>query len=237
LIQVKYMNYFVMIGQQNFHGKTMPTSLSKLFWICLAATSLLAACDRQPGPGPGIHDSKYVALGADGAQLEASETGPCVLDQFTGLIWEVKADTPGLHDRGSTYTWFNPEEDNSGELDYRGTPGGGKCDGSECDTFALVQAVNETGYCGFHDWRLPSRDELGSISDPRKTLTPPSINIAYFPHTQPGEYWSSNDYQFHWNTAWLWNFGNGLDRVEWKGSPRFVRLVRGEASYLERIED
>jgi hypothetical protein len=215
----------------------MPTTRSKLIWLGLGSTLLLAACDGQSGPGPDIHDSKYVALSEDGAQLKAGEIGPCVLDQFTGLTWEVKTSTPGPHDRNNTYTWFNPQEDHSGELDYRGIPNGGNCDGSECDTFAVVLAVNDAGHCGFNDWRMPSRDELGSISDPRKTLTPPSININYFPHTQSGDYWSSNDYQFQWNTAWLWNFGNGLDRVEWKETPGFVRLVRGDATYLERVKD
>ena len=210
---------------------------SKWLFACFALSFLATACNSQSGPGPDIHDSKYVGLGANGDQLAADETGPCVLDQFTGRIWEVKTATAGLHGRNSTYSWFSPGEDASGELDYRGTPDGGSCVGSECDTFALVQAVNEAGYCGFTDWRLPARDELGSISDPRKTNTPPSINTQYFPNTQPGEYWSSNDYQFHWNTAWLWNFGNGLDRVEWKKSPRYVRLVRGVPVHLERIED
>jgi hypothetical protein len=210
---------------------------SKWLFACFVLSFLATACNSQSGPGPDIHDSKYVGLGADGAQLVAGETGPCVLDQFIGLNWEVKTATAGLHDRNSTYSWFSPDEDASGELDYRGTPDGGSCVGSKCDTFALVQAVNEAGYCGFTDWRLPTRDELGSISDPRKTKTPPSINTQYFPNTQPGEYWSSNDYQFHWNTAWLWNFGNGLDRVEWKESPRYVRLVRGVPIHIERVED
>jgi hypothetical protein len=215
----------------------MPLLFSRGFFACLALSFLATACNSQSGPGPDIHDSKYVGLGANGDQLAAGETGPCVLDQFTGLNWEVKTATAGLHDSTSTYSWFSPGEDASGELDYRGTPDGGSCEVSKCDTFALVQAVNEAGYCGFTDWRLPTRDELGSISDPRKTSTPPSINTQYFPNTQPGEYWSSNDYQFHWNTAWLWNFGNGLDRVEWKESPRYVRLVRGVPVHLERIED
>lgn len=201
-----------------------------------ASLMLLSACGPS-GPGPEIHDSKYVGLGPDGAQLAADETGPCVLDQFTGLVWEVKTTTPGIHDRENTYTWFDPNEDASGELDYRGKADGGQCNGSACDTQDLVRAVNEAGYCGFNDWRIPARDELGSISDPRKSSKPPSINTVYFPHTQAGEYWSSNDYQFHWNSAWLWSFKNGMDRVEWKYSPRFVRLVRGEAIYLERIED
>jgi hypothetical protein len=198
---------------------------------------VLAGCDYRSGPGPEIHDSKYLALDADGQALAPNQPGPCVLDQFTGLIWEVKTSQPGLHNRNHTYSWYDPAEEASGELDYRGKPDGGQCEGSACDTHAFAAAVNEAGYCGFQDWRIPSRDELGSISDPRKTSSPPSINTRYFPHTQSAEYWSSNDYQFHWNTAWLWNFGNGLDRVEWKESPRYVRLVRGEAAYLERVED
>lgn len=205
--------------------------------VVFGLLTLLGGCDTQSGPGPEIHDTKYISLDADGKQLEAGQAGTCVLDQFIGLVWEVKTSTPGLHDSRNTYTWFNPEEAVGDELDYRGKPDGGECTGSACDTTAVVEAVNYAGYCGFNDWRLPTRDELGSISDPRKSRTPPSINTKYFPNTQAGEYWSTNDYQFHWNSAWLWNFGNGLDRVEWKYSPRYVRLVRGEHVYLERVED
>jgi len=206
--------------------------------ICLPFSGLLliSACGPS-GPGPEIHDSKYVALDAEGQQLPADVAGPCVLDQFTGLVWEVKSREEGLHHRDNTYTWFDPDEDASGELDYRGKPDGGQCAGSACDTSALVATVNQATHCGFDDWRIPTKDELGSISDPRKTSSPPSINTVYFPHTQPGEYWSANDYQFHWNSAWLWSFANGLDRVEWKYSPRYVRLVRGVPLHLERVED
>jgi hypothetical protein len=202
-----------------------------------AVTVAVSGCNSSSGPGPEIHDSKYVALDEKGTQLAPGETGPCVLDQFTGLVWEAKSTEPGLHNRDNTYSWFAPDEDHSGELDYRGTPNGGSCAGSPCDTHSVALAAREAGRCGFNDWRMPTRDELGSISDPRKTSTPPSINTTYFPNTRSGDYWSSNDYQFHWNTAWLWNFGNGLDRVEWKASPKFVRLVRGDADYLERIKD
>jgi len=209
--------------------------------VRLAACALLAvgatACDAPPAPGPEIHDSKYIGLDATGAELPNGVPGACVLDRFTGLVWEVKTDDGGLRDHRHTYTWFDPEEDAGGELDYRGRPDGGECSGSACDTHAYVAAVNAAGLCGYRDWRMPTRDELGSISDPRRTRTPPTINTVYFPKTKPGEYWSANDYQFHWDAAWLWNFGNGLDRVEWKYAPRHVRLVRGEAVYLERVED
>lgn len=199
---------------------------------------VITACDREPATGPEIHDTKYRAVTSAGEVLDASVApGTCAFDEFTGLTWEVKSDLAGLQDSRNTYTWYDPLEDHSGELDYRGMPDGGECNGSACDTAAYVEAVNATALCGFSDWHMPSRDELGSISDPRKTLTPPSINARYFPHTQPGEYWSGNDYQFQWNAAWVWSFHNGLDRVEWKASPRYVRLVRGQPRQLTRVKD
>ena len=215
---------------------TMTLTLRALLPIaCILA---LSACGGDAAPGPEIHDTKYRAVSAGGKVLAASVApGPCVLDEFTGLTWEVKSDLPGLHDSGNTYSWYEPNEEHGGELDYRGVPNGGRCSGSACDTSAFVDAVNATGLCGFTDWRMPSRDELGSISDPRRTQAPPTINSRYFPFTQPAEYWSGNDYQFQWNAAWVWSFHNGLDRVEWKASPRHVRLVRGEPKQLVRVKD
>jgi len=199
---------------------------------------LLSACSRDPVPGPEIHDTKYRAVSAAGEVLDpAVAPGSCVLDQFTGLIWEVKSDQTGIHDWRNTYSWYDPQEAHGGELDYRGTENAGNCSGSACDTSALVKAVNLTGLCGYSDWRMPTRDELGSINDPRKSRSPPTINMRYFPFTQPGEYWSANDYQFQWDAAWVWSFLTGLDRVEWKRSPRYVRLVRGESRHLARVED
>jgi hypothetical protein len=219
-------------NNQNF---TMRQSILRTIILCLF---VLAGCSDETPRGPEIHDTKYRSVDADGNVLGPDiASGSCVQDQFTSLIWEVKTEEPGLHHRDNTYTWFDPEEAHGGELDYRGQPDGGECVGSECDTTAFVAAVNAQGLCGYNDWRMPSRDELGSISDPRKGENPPTINLRYFPLTQSGEYWSGNDYQFQWNTAWLWNFGNGLDRVEWKHSPRYVRLVRGTPQGVERIED
>lgn len=205
--------------------------------FALSLLALLTACGDS-GPGPEIHDTKYRAVGTSGALLPTSNApGICTLDEFTGLSWEVKTDSGGLRDARHTYTWYDPEEAHGGDLDYRGTPGGGECSGSACDTAAYVAAVNATALCGFTDWRMPTRDELGSISDPRRTGSPPTINLRHFPLTQSGEYWSGNDYQFQHDAAWVWSFQTGMDRVEWKRSPRYLRLVRGEARRVPRVED
>lgn len=203
----------------------------------MAAALFASACDRQAGPGPEIHDTKYAAVDAAGAELDhLPPSWPCVLDRFTGLTWEVKSEQAGRHHWANTYSWYDPDESN-GELDYRGTPGAGACEGSACDTHGYAAAVNAAGHCGYSDWRVPSRDELASINDPRKSDRPPTANTDYFPHMQSGEYWTGNDYAFQWDAAWVWNFEFGHDRVEWKATPRYVRLVRGEPQHLVRVED
>lgn len=204
----------------------------------LVLVALLWGCEKETGPGPQIHDTKYLVIDAGGNPVEGVPgANDCVLDQFIGLVWELKSDEPGLRDWRNTYSWYNPDESSSGELDYRGLKNGGVCSGSKCDTNAYVQAVNESVYCGQSDWRLPSRDELGSISDPRKQANPPTINLAIFPHTQAGEYWSGNDYQFQYDAAWRWNFQFGHDRVDWKAEPALVRLVRGQVTMVPRVKE
>lgn len=200
----------------------------KIRLAILLVTATAAACGRGPNPALQAHDTKYSGIGDAPYQ--------CVLDGQTGLYWEIKSDEPGLHDWRNNYSWFSPDETNN-ELDYRGAPNGGECAGSSCDTWAFVQAVNEVGYCGYLDWRVPTRDELYSVSDLRRRDMPPTMNTSYFPFAQPDEYWSANDYSFQYNAAWGWNFEFGHDRVDWKASPKFVRLVRGEPSELTPVKE
>lgn len=207
-------------------------------YLLLTAALLLSACNKDNGPGPEIHDTKYQVINANGQPVEGvAGENDCVLDQFIGLVWEIKSDKTGLRDWRNTYSWYNPGESHDGELDYRGKPNAGECVGSDCDTTAYVDAVNAIAYCGHQDWRMPSRDELGSISDPRKQKSPPTTNMTIFPYTQADEYWSGNDYQFQYDTAWRWSFEFGQDRVDWKAEPARVRLVRGEVSMVPRVKE
>jgi len=160
----------------------------------------------------------------------------CVQDSQTGLIWAGKTNRGGLHDYRNTYSWWSPNEAN-GELDYRGTENGGDCSGSGCDTWHYVTAVNDAGYCGHSDWRMPGKDELFSISELQRATDPPTIDTEFFPHTLAAEYWSGNDYSFQWDAAWAWNFQFGHDRVDWKKSPKLVRLVRGSGENLPEVKE
>jgi len=202
--------------------------MNALSSIPILTCLLLASCSRNPDAMTNPHDTKYTLVKV------ASDT--CVLDTATQLTWQTKTAEVGLHNVTNTYSWFDPTEAN-GELDYRGLEDGGDCDGSACDTWHYVRAVNEAGYCGYNDWRMPSKNELLSVSDLRRAKHPPTMNTAFFPYAQSAEYWSGNDYSFQYNTAWVWNFEYGQDRVDWKKESKLVRLVRGIAGDLPKAKE
>lgn len=209
--------------------------MTKKTTVIAVLLATLGGCSGEPENADAIHDVKYRALAAAGVVVEKG-AGNCVEDTVTSLIWESKTDSAGLHNWQNRYSWFNPNENND-ELDYRGLEDGGKCTGSACDTWHFVQAVNEKSLCGFRDWRMPTRNELYSISDRRKVDTPPTANVEYFPYMQADEYWTGFDYAMQYESAWAWNYVFGHDRVDWKRTPKFVRLVRGEAAELEEIKE
>ena len=203
--------------------------------IILFASGLCACGSDTPAPA-GPAQPRFQLLDVAGMSARSSDADACVTDTATGLVWERKSDVQGLHDWRNTYSWYAPDEPHD-ELDYRGTQAAGDCDGSRCDTHDVVRMVNEERYCGFDDWRIPLRDELFSISDLRKADNPPTVDTEAFPLTHAAEYWSANDYSFQPESAWAWNFQFGHDRVDWKKTPKFLRLVRGTATELTAVKE
>lgn len=196
--------------------------------VSVLAILSLAACGQENGGESASAQSNFSRVTIGGES--------CIADSRTGLLWAGKTDRGGLHHFQNTYSWFDPNEAN-GELDYRGTENAGACEGSSCDTWNYIGAVNKAGYCGHNDWRMPSKDELLSISDLRRASNPPTTDTEFFPRTQSAEYWSGNDYSFQWDAAWAWNFQFGHDRVDWKKSAKYVRLVRGLGKNLPEVKE
>lgn len=189
---------------------------------------------RKVGGGSAGFD--FTKLGANGRPLAVqdmpwSDGGneidgtqwSCVRDNHTGLIWEVKTNDPNdLHFRDHTYTWYDPASPDGGT----GTPDGGICNGSACDTSSYVQAVNEQGLCGASDWRMPGwQTELFGLTDFSRSQ--PAIDTDYFPNTASADFWTSLPYpDENRRSARSVYFGIASGGVLSRDSAFHVRLVR-----------
>ncbi|HHJ80804.1 MAG TPA: DUF1566 domain-containing protein, partial [Candidatus Tenderia electrophaga] len=160
----------------------------------------------------------------------------CVIDNVTGLIWEVKSsDASNLRASNNTYSWYDASRAiAAGDL---GLENGGVCSApASCDTAAYVAAINQIALCGYDDWRLPSRAELQSIVDYSQDEPGPMIDRNYFPNANNPDavhglhrdwYWSSQTAAGYANYAWAVSFNTGGDTQMEKHTQQLIRLVRG----------
>lgn len=182
----------------------------------------------------------YTKLDAKGKALPASATSwDCVRDNVTGLVWEKKpkgdgtVGNQGLHDADDRYSWYSTDSDNNG-----GAPGypnqGNYCFGyvngqptTYCNTETFVNRVNAAGWCGYTDWRLPDRFELGGLVDMSIPEPGPTIDTGYFPDALGTWYWSSSPDAYSAGDAQYVNFSNGSSYGDYRYYDGAVRLVRG----------
>ena len=171
----------------------------------------------------------FTKISSSGTELAASAgSWSCIKDNITNLIWEVKTNN-GLHNTNDSYAWYNTNTATNGG--NAGAPNAGSCTGFDtndtstyCNTQALVARVNQAGYCGASDWRMPTREELHSIAD--KSQVNPVIDVDYFPNTQSADYWSSMPAANNYLNAWGVSFSSGKDSLNAKIGDYSIRLVR-----------
>jgi len=143
------------------------------------------------GVGFGENDKEFnfTKLGANGEVLDnEASTWSCVKDNTTGMIWEVKTEV-GLHNKEDRYVWqgdaFGFDKPSSGAM-Y--TDDDVCFGGVQCNVKDFVQRVNNASLCGASDWRVPSREELRSLSKLNDMTAKDNvvhIDSNYFPHTVP----------------------------------------------------
>ena len=174
----------------------------------------------------------FTKLDSSGNALAASASEwYCVLDNVTGLIWEVKTDDGGLRDKDDSYNWYNTDPaTNGGSVGYADDDGDicysydSAYGSTYCNTEAFTARVNAVGLCGAKDWRMPSRQELHSIVDYSRYS--PSIDQNFFPNTRSGSYWSASPLAENSDGAWLLQFYSGVDNGGYHNNNYHVRLVR-----------
>lgn len=157
----------------------------------------------------------YRKVGSNGKILDAAaKSWDCVLDEVTGLLWEVKkgpADgkygNRGLHDSDDLFTWYNPNVKTNGGLLGDWNSNYNQCAGYKagqpatyCNMEEFAGRVNQQGLCGFKDWRVPTLMELASLTNYGRS--DPAIDTAFFPHMLKVHYWSSTPSADVPETAW-----------------------------------
>lgn len=203
--------------------------------VALFTLALLSGCDEIL-PKYVFDMTKFAKDGSayKGNNNFAEQPWACARDNKSGLTWEVKTATPGLHATANTYTWYSSGETKQSVLEGKqdagmGKPSGGVCTGSNCDTEAFVAAVNAERLCGYSDWRLPSKDELGSVVDAAVRIPGPTApkELSSMQNAKSG-YWTSTNFHMLNSSAWVWRFDHGADFIAEKSEPRYVMLVRGK---------
>jgi hypothetical protein len=173
------------------------------------------------GAGPAGFD--YSKLDAVGQVLpDDAADWSCVVDNVTGLIWEVKVDDPNdPRHVEHTYSWRRSDASTNGGS--AGEADGGQCEGSLCDTAALLDVVNLEGLCGASDWRTPSRAELATLI--HSGVGSPAIAVEYFP-LAGGSVWTRSPAASSPDLAWRVDMNTGELALDDKIHALRVRLVR-----------
>ena len=198
----------------------------------------------------GSTHSDYTKLDARGNKLpDSAQSWACVLDNRSGLVWEVKTDDGGARDKDNEYRWGGKGvsdvalgytvgwyKANNKRVESRWDGSGERYN----DWNMLVNAANSEQLCGFSDWRVPDLYQLASLVRCRGSYHQslddgcsggtgdyrlPTIDTDYFPNSQ-FRYWSASPHYSKSSHARLLYLHKGIDGSMDRSHYDYVRLVR-----------
>lgn len=152
----------------------------------------------------------------------------CVRDNFTGLVWEVKQ--PSANPRFSTLRSVDNYYSFDDTLD-----GVKSCPNTDnCGLDNYIDAVNDAGFCGGANWRLPTFMEMMNIVDYFDVDQDSLLPTEFFPFTpdvaELGHkfYWVSEENAEGGGAVFRWviNLETGDDSAIPLKNPAYVMLVR-----------
>ena len=174
----------------------------------------------------------FTRLGSDGAPLalqnvawndsgseEAGSRWACVRDNVTGLVWEVKDNDGGIHDKDTEYQGGVAQ------------PWGGDSDAADRGDYhdgwnPLVNGSNREALCGLANWRMPTVGELATLIHYGKANH--TIDTNYFPNTPKKWYWSATPHPTDNAQAMAVSFlSYGAVTINGRDATDPVRLVSG----------
>jgi len=184
-----------------------------------------------------INPISYTKLDKNGNDLpDSAESWVMIRDKVTGLVWESKDEKDGrqnpdnLHDSDNLYAWYDSNSATNG-----GYPGKEPAIHRK-NTEEYINELNKNRFGGFNDWRLPTINEIISLSS---YDSDPKISRSYFPNTQDGPYWTSDSYNYLNNNmcAWALDFKCGNTVYLSKDDEGYyARAVRGTRALLDAAD-
>jgi len=217
-----------------------PPSCAPVAQNLAACNDDLAACEAgtQVFPGDGYGSPDAFGVSGHGPALSYSQPGTpdgTFTDDNTGLMWEIKDDAGGIHDKDITYTWTDSCE--GFDLVELSDPDGTLFTmfldtlNTTCDGAGVTDCVDDSvcgvgvcGFAGYQDWRIPNVKELQSIVD--YSVFNPSSSVPGL--TRTDYYFSATTVAFNTPFAWVVSFGgDGVNiGIRNKCDNLYVRAVR-----------